>query len=129
MKRIKSKIKIIIDGILIPYVIFVLVTFLVTNICKNINIDMNIILIQGISNILSLFVLIPIYIFFEKKYLVTFDSFEINRLIYIISIGFSLCIICNLLVDYIPHDSVNVVSENVYKLTEELNVYVTLFII
>ena len=129
MKRIKNKLKIIIDGILIPYVIFVLVTFVVANVCKNINADMNIILIQGISNVLSLFVLVPVYIAFKNKYSVTFDSFEINKLIYIIAIGFSLCIMCNMLVEYIPKESVNVVSENVYKLTEELNVYVTLFII
>lgn len=129
MRNIKSKIEIVIDGILIPYIIFALISFVVTNICKNINSNMNIILIQGISNVFSLLALIPVYIIFKNKYKVTYDNFEINRLLYVFSIGFSLCIICNLLIDYIPRNTVNVVSENVYKLTEELNVYVTLFII
>lgn len=129
MKLTNNKIKIIIIGILLPIVVFVTVTFLTSTICLNINKNMNPVLVQGIANTLSLSVFIPLYIIFTKINDLSVERICLKKIIYVIAIGFSLCYICNTLVNYIPRAKANVVTENVYKLSEELNVYATLIII
>lgn len=124
-----NKIKLVLEGIVIPYIIYILGSIIIASIVKCLNISTNIIFIQGISNCIILLFLIPLYIQFVKRNSIQYDLNITKSLIYIIILGFSLCFICNIIVDYIPRTSKNVVSENVYKLTEELNIYITLIII
>lgn len=124
-----NKLKLIIEGIIIPYIIYVLGSIILASIIKRIGFSTNIVFIQGVSNFIILLVLIPLYLQFIKNHSIKFEFKDPKLLIYIIILGFSLCFICNIIIDYIPRNSINIVSENVYKLTEELNVYITLFII
>lgn len=124
-----DKIKLIIEGIIIPYVIYVLGSVIVSTIIRKLGISTNMIFIQGISNCIILMFLIPFYRQFIKNHSIKCELKDPKLFIYIIILGFSLCFVCNIIIDYIPRSSNNIVSENVYKLTEELNVYITLFII
>ena len=123
-----NKIKLIFEGIFIPYIIYVLGSVIISNIIKHISASTNLILIQGIANSIILLFLIPLYIQFINNYSIKYELNSPKLFIYIIILGFSLCFICNIIIDYIPRTSENIVSENVYKLTEELNAYITIFI-
>ena len=124
-----NKIKLIFEGIFVPYIIYVLGSVIIFNIIKQLSASTNIILIQGISNSVILLFLIPLYIKFLNNHSIKCEFYSPKLFIYIIILGFSLCFICNIIIDYIPRTTENIVSENVYKLTEELNAYVTLLII
>ena len=62
-----NKNKIFVDGIIIPIIIFVLITYFISLICKKIDDNFNPILVQGIANTIILCMLIPFYIFFNNK--------------------------------------------------------------
>ena len=129
MKIKNNKLKILVDGIAIPIFIFVIVTYLSSMIGMAINKNINPILVQGIANSISLCLLIPLYIRFKDVNSLIDNDINFKMIIYVFSLGLSLCYICNTIINYIPRNNTNVVTENVYKLTEELNVYITLFII
>ena len=112
-----NKIKLIFEGIFIPYIIYVLGSVIISNIIKHISASTNLILIQGIANSIILLFLIPLYIQFINNYSIKYELNSPQLFIYII------------IIEYIPKTSENIVSENVYKLTEELNAYITIFII
>ncbi len=124
-----NKIKLIFEGIIIPYIIYILGSVIIASIIRQLNISSNLIFIQGISNIILLLILIPMYIRYINNHSIKFVFYDFKFLIYIIILGFSLCFICNIIINYIPRTKENIVSENIYKLTEELNIYITLFII
>lgn len=129
MKIVDKNIKKLIDGIAIPLIVFVVATYFVSRIGVMINENINPILVQGIANVISLAILIPWYISFTKDNNISSDSINILMIVYVVAIGLSLCYICNVVINYIPRVKTNIVTENVYKLNEELNVYATLLII
>ena len=129
MKLKNKKLNLLIDGIIIPLIVFVLITYFTSFIGMAIKNDINPVLVQGIANTISLSILIPLYVSFNKNNNLSYDKVSILMIVYVIAIGIALCYICNIIINYIPRVKTNVVTENVYKLTEELNVYVTLFII
>ena len=129
MKLRNKKINILVDGIAIPIIVFVVVTYFVAIIGNRINENINPILVQGIANTIAICILIPFYIYFNKSNNLKSNPLSFKMIIYAISLGISLCYICNSIISFLPRVKTNIVTENVYKLTEELNVYVTLFII
>ena len=129
MKLNNKKLNTLIDGIIIPLIVFVLTTYFTSLVGTTISKSINPVLVQGIANTISLFILIPLYVNFIKNNNLSYDKVNILMIVYVMAIGVALCYICNIIINYIPRIKANVVTENVYKLTEELNVYVTLFII
>ena len=129
MILINKKNKIFVDGIIIPIIIFVLITYFISLICKKIDDNFNPILVQGIANTIILCILIPLYIFFNNNNNICESKINHKIIIYAVALGLSLCYICNIIIGIIPDTKTNIVTENVYKLSEELNVYITLFII
>lgn len=128
---IKSKFKLVLDGILVPYIVFIVVTFFVAAVFTVVkgDTDINVVLVQGISNIVSLVFLLPIYIIFRKKYEINNYKVIIGRFLYLIPISFAICIIGNILADFIPHYETNKVTEAISKMTEEYNLGISLLIV
>lgn len=126
-----SKLKIALDGILIPFLIYFLLTMLVSGLYIFVtgNEKPNLILVQGYANIFIFGFLCPLYIHFTKKYNIRSKSFNFSTGLYMIPIAFSVCIIGNILVDFIPRANENIVTMEVYKLAEEYNVFLSLFIV
>lgn len=126
-----SKFKIALDGIIIPFAIYMTVTLVVVAIFQALtkSTDYNLVLLQGISNIFTFIVLCPLYISFKRKYDVKLKPFSFGTCLYMIPLAFSICVIGNVLVDYIPRATENIVTTEVYKLAEEYNIFLTLFIV
>lgn len=126
-----TKFRIALDGIVIPFAIYTIVTMTVVAIFSVVtkSVDHNLVLLQGISNIFIFAFLCPLYIAFKKKYDIKTRSFSFGVCLYMIPLAFSICIIGNVLVDYIPRATENIVTTEVYKLAEEYNIFLSLFIV
>ena len=145
----KRKIKIIVDGIFIPFIIFVGITVLVTvayvvfvTVMKTImgeNIDLtnaesisnsiNAVLVQGIADVFIIPILVLLYRKFKTNYELGTGVFKLREFLYVIPIAFSVCIICNILIGFLPIPETNAVSEEIFKLIEQYNIFVSLFIV
>ena len=127
----KSKLRIAVDGIIIPFVVYFVVSVATASIFVLItnNMNPNLVLVQGISNIFMFALLFPLYVLFKKKYKIKSENIKLSACLYMIPIAFSVCIIGNVLVDFIPRTEENLVTMEVYKLAEEYNVYLSLFIV
>ena len=145
----KAKIKIVIDGIFIPFILFVGITVFVTFIYVLMNIVMrtimgetidftsadaisgsiNAVLVQGIADIVLIPVLALLYKKFKEKNELGTGAFNLKEFLYVIPIAFSVCIICNILIGLLPIPKTNAVSEEIFKLIEEYNIFVSLFIV
>lgn len=126
-----SKLKVVTDGILIPFAIYFLITLLVSfviGLSSSVE-NPNLVLTQGISNIFIFIVLCPLYIHFMKRYEIETSKFSLGVCLYMISLAFSICIIGNVAVDYIPRASENIVTTEVYRLAQEYNIYLSLFVV
>ena len=130
-KKNRRVINLILEGIIIPYLIYVLIAIIISMIYSHIfgKDNINFVLNQGISNVFALLILIPIYIRFIFKNNIKIKDFVISKSFYLIPLAFSICIICNVLLDFMPRASENIVSEEVMKLTEEYNIMLSLIII
>lgn len=126
-----SKFRIILDGILIPFAIYMLVTIIVVAIFQLVtnSTDNNLVLMQGVSNIFIFAILCPLYVSFKKKYDIKTRPFSFGVCLYMIPLAFSICVIGNVAVDYIPRATENLVTTEVYKLAEEYNIFLSLFIV
>ena len=126
-----SKLRIVLDGILIPFIVYFVMTMIVAVIFMLVtgSSDSNLILIQGISNIFIFAILFPMYMSFKKKYDIKVWPFVFSRCLYMIPLAFSICVIGNIFVDYIPRNVENLVTTEVYRLAEEYNVFLSLFIV
>lgn len=127
----KNKFKIILDGILIPFVVYFFITVLVavvytlaTGVEKP-----NAVLVQGIADIFVFVALYPLYIAFKKKYYIENKKFDFKTSLYMIPLALSICVIGNVLVDYIPRETENMVTTEVYNLAKQYNIYLSLFIV
>ena len=131
MNDIKSKIKCLFFGVVLPIIIYILITISISSIIYLFNNlkSINIIIIQGIINFVSILVLYPYYIFFKKRFIFTYSQIINTKLLYLIAVAFSLCIILNIIIGFIPRESENIVTQNVEQLTSETNVFISLFII
>lgn len=127
----KNKFKTILDGILVPFIIYFFVTVIVTIVYTLISGSEkpNAVLVQGISNIFIFAALYPLYIAFKNKYNVRSDKFDFKTCLYMIPLALSICVIGNILVDYIPRETENMVTTEVYNLAKEYNIYLSLFIV
>lgn len=126
-----SKFRIILDGILIPFAIYMLVTIIVVAIFQLVtnSTDNNLVLMQGVSNIFIFAILCPLYVSFKKKHDIKTRPFSFGVCLYMIPLAFSICVIGNVAVDYIPRATENLVTTEVYKLAEEYNIFLSLFIV
>ena len=126
-----SKIKTIVDGILIPYAIYFLVTFVVTGVYVFVtnNKNPNAVMIQGIANVFVFISLLPFYLRFIKRYNIGTKKLNFKVLFYLIPLAFSVCLIGNILISYIPITTENIVSTEVFKIVEEYNIYISLLIV
>lgn len=126
-----SKLKVVADGILIPFAIYFLITLIVSFVIglpSSVE-NPNLVLTQGISNIFIFIVLCPLYIVFSKRYEIETSKLCLRVCLYMIPLAFSICIIGNVVVDYIPRASENIVTTEVYRLAEEYNIYLSLFVV
>lgn len=128
---VKSKLKIIVDGILIPFIIYFFVTLIVSFIYTLISGSEkpNAVLVQGIADVFVFAALYPLYIVFKKRYDIVHKKFDVKTCLYMIPMALSICVIGNILVDYIPREVENVVTTEVYNLAKEYNIYLSLFIV
>lgn len=126
-----SKIRIIFDGIIAPFVISFLITVTVSAVYVLIthDLDPNLILVQGIASVFVFAALYPLYMMFKKKYEIKTKDFMFSVCLYMIPLAFSICVIGNVAVDYIPRVTENAVTMEVYKLAEEYNVFLSLFLV
>ena len=124
----KSKIKIGLDGIVIPCLIYVGASFFVSTVFMLAFKDnkFNLVLLQGISNLIVLFIFIPLYKMFVTNYKIRYSKFEVSKVYYLVPLSLSICIISNLIASYIPKAGENAVSREVGKLIQEYNIYVAL---
>lgn len=128
---IKNKLKLILNGIIVPYIIYTIIVFFVAAlfiVLKGDN-EINVVFVQGISNVVSLVVLLPIYVIFRKNNRINNYKIIVLRFFYLIAMSFAICIIGNILADFIPHYGINKVTEEISKMTEEYNIGVTLVIV
>ena len=126
-----SKIKIIVDGILIPFAIYFSISLLVSFFIRYVLSfeNENAVLNQGIANIFTFLALCPLYIIYRKNNHIETSKLSFGVCLYMIPLAFSICVIGNVIVDYIPRASENIVTTEVYRLAEEYNVFLSLFII
>ncbi|MBR4314917.1 MAG: CPBP family intramembrane metalloprotease [Lachnospiraceae bacterium] len=127
----KSKFKIILDGILIPFVIYFFITMIVSMVFVLINggKNPNAVLVQGIADIFVFAALYPLYVAFKNRYNVVNNKFDFKSCLYMIPLALSICVIGNILVDYIPRETENMVTTEVYNLAKEYNIFLSLFIV
>ena len=136
----KTKIKILLEGIALPSTIFVVVTLIVSiffgilgDILKNVGAfnenSFNAVLLQGIADIIIIPILVPLYIIFKKKYGIVVDKFKISDIRPFIPVAFSICIISNILLQYLPIEEENEVSKEIFDLITEYNIYISLIIV
>lgn len=136
----KTKIKILLEGIALPSTIFVVVTLIVSiffgilgDIFKNVGAfnenSFNAVLLQGIADIIIIPILVPLYIIFKKKYGIVVDKFKISDIRPFIPVAFSICIISNILLQYLPIEEENEVSKEIFDLITEYNIYISLIIV
>ncbi len=128
---LKSKFKLIAEGVLLPFAIFWGITFIITlfYIVITANLKPNLIMLQGISNIFCIIVLFPLYAWFLKKYSISEPKFEVKNCFYLIAISFAICIVGNILVDFIPKGEENKVTKEVMEMIEKYNVYVSILFV
>ena len=138
----KRNLRILLEGVLLPSVIFVLVVILVSivfglvvgvieGLLLNIDTDMitNSLLVQGIADLLCLPLLLYLYLRFKRKYNIESGNIKINEMLHLIPIAFSTCIICNILLQFLPIEEENIVSEEIAKLVENSNIFIPLIIV
>ena len=128
---LKDKLKVVLNGIIIPSIIYIFITIVVAVFVTIISNDdkVNLMLVQGIVNIFLLIALVPLYIRFRKKYSIESNKLDFKNIIYIIAISFSLCIICNILISFIPREADNIVSKSITDLNSKYNIYISLVIV
>ena len=127
----KSKFKTILEGIILPFAIYFLITMIVNIIYTSFvnNSNPNMVLIQGISNVFIFLVLFPLYLSFRKKYNIELGKISVGTFLYMIPLAFSICVIGNVAVDYIPRSTENIVTTEVYRLAQEYNLFLSLFVV
>ena len=127
----RDKIKVILDGILMPASAFFIITLIVTAIYIFVtkNFEPNTVLVQGIANIFVFLVLCPYYEKFKKKYDINISRFSFLGGLYILPLAFSLCIAGNILVAFLPKSEVNAVTKEIQNITTEYNIYISLILV
>lgn len=145
----KRKIKIIVDGIFIPFIVFVGITLIITfayvmlsivmrmlsgeiidfTDANNISGNINAVLVQGIADIFVIPVLVLLYRKFKNNYELCTGLFNLREFLYVIPIAFSVCVICNILIGFLPIPEVNAVSKEIFELINQYNIFVSLFIV
>lgn len=135
-----KKIKIIIDGMIMPFLLYYAITFLFivvymfigvfggtidVNNVKDVNV-VNVVLVQGLSSIFIIAVLVPLYLHFKKKYEIYTSKFSIKRALYVVPLAFSVCIICNVLLQDIPSASDNIVSKHIEAMIKSHGVIIAI---
>ena len=128
---IKNRFKIVLDGAFIPFIVFVGITLLTTFIyCIIYGIEnINAMLVQGIADIFVICALIPIYMNFNKKYGITKSSVTLKKVLYIIPLSISICIIANILIQFLPTTKNNVVTKEIIELTEKYNLGISILLV
>ncbi len=132
---IKSKFRLILDGILIPFLVYVGITMFVAfiygivyGVTKS-EAKINAIFVQGIADAFVVFGLLPLYMFFIKKYAVHFERVTVKNILYTIPLAFSICILCNIFIQFIPNAANNQVSKEIIEMTETYNIWVSILLI
>ena len=127
---LKRKIKILFEGIVVPYSIFILLFSITYVILKKVlSCNFNDLMIQSISNFFAILILAPLYISFIKKYNIESDEFSFKRAFYMIPLAFSICVLCNILIGFIPDQPINQVTIQAKEITDEYNVQTTLLLV
>ena len=132
---IKSKFRLIVDGILIPFIVYFGVTMFVAFLYGVVNaimhreVEINTIFIQGIADGCVVFALLPLYMIFKNKYDIKFTKISVKNILYTIPLAFSVCIICNIFIQLMPSAADNVVSKEIVKMTESYNIWVSLLMV
>ena len=126
----KNSILTIIKCIILPFFLYLFINFIVSFLFTlfSSNENVNVILIQGVINLVSIIILLPLYIC-TKKHLLVKNHFNYNRqLLYIIPLGISICIICNMFLQYLPSFENNRVSKAILELVKD-NLLLTIIIV
>lgn len=135
-----KKINVLFEGVAVPSIIFVGVTLtiavvssLAAELLRSIGIatfgELNAVFLQGIADILMLPMLIPLYYAFKKKHNIISNVVKVPEILHLIPVAFSICIICNILLQYLPFEEENEVSKEIFELVEKYNVFVVIFIV
>ena len=132
-----SKFRTIIDSVLIPLILYVAMSCIAVLIYslgyellpQDLADKINILFLQGVANLMLVCILVPYYNAFKKKYNVLTKEASLKKSLYIIPLAFSLCIICNIFLQYVPGTIDNEVTKEVYELMESFNVWLVLLII
>lgn len=130
-KNIAIKFNMIVYGALIPIIMYVGITFLVALVVRILypNIENSSILLMSFANVILIFIYIPYYRYILHKHNISINRFSARNLLYIISIGFAVCVMCNVLLQFLPSTKDNIVSKEIMKLMEEYNIIVVLLIV
>lgn len=128
---IKEKIKVLFRGIIMPTLIFVGITIFLTLIMQCFHKkDLNATFIQGIADIILLFILFPIYLSFIKSENVERGKFAFRVCLFMIPLSFSICLLSNILIDILPiFKDTNEVSEDIEKLLSNTNIIFVIILV
>lgn len=129
MKR--KRISDIVHGIILPFAIYFMGTLIVSAIFQIVNNydNVNYILVQGVANVFIFAILCPLYIRMNKKHNIETGQFDILIFMYMIPLAFSICMIGNIVVDYIPRTTENEVTMQVLNLATEHSFILSLIIV
>lgn len=134
-----KKIRILIDGIVIPFLVYLGVTFLFTVVSIAFAIvflgydlnqiaNINAVIVQGIADIFVIATLVPLYLSFKKKYDIGKGRLTFRKTIYLIPLAFSICIISNIVLQYLPSTKDNVVSKAIEEVIEKHGILVSILL-
>ena len=140
----KRKLKLILDGMIVPFVIYVGVTFITSfayalvytyqhSVSGNVDpIDptkINAFFVQGVASVFILGIFIPLYMAFKKVYGVKTEKFSIRKALYVIPLAFSICVIGNIVMMYMPIPDDNEVTKQVFEAIEKYGAGISIFMV
>ena len=127
----REKGRLIFHGVALPFLLFIIVTFLTSCIYVIIthNNNPNIILVQGIADIYCSIGFFILYSIFKKKNQIYAEKFKLSNCLMPIAIAVGVCISGNILVYFIPAETENLVSKEIYNISEQYSTTISLLIV
>lgn len=136
----KEKIKLVFDGMIVPMILYVGITFVVSFVYTltlamlgrldlNDLSNINAFFLQGIASIVILGVFIPLYMGFKKTYDIKTSELNLRKALYVIPLAFGVCIVGNIILMYMPIPDDNGVTKQVFEVADKYGIGVSLFMV
>lgn len=135
-----KKIKIILDGMVVPFLIYVGITFITLFTYESVGMisgtidptnpsTINSFFVQGIASAFIVVIFFPLYRRFKRIYEIKEDPFRVRKALYVIPLAFSICVIGNIVLMYMPVADDNGVTEQIFDTVEKYGMGVGLVMV